>query len=90
LKDTSCDFNHFFYRLEIISIFILFSKDDYFNASEKLLSFDIEIVKQNSIDTLSTWIETKYRSRLELKDNRNDSDHQKRMRKVNHKFVLRQ
>ena len=89
LEDSSCDFNHFFYRLGHTPVF-LDSKDEYSRAAEHILPADTENVKENSIDTLATWLETKYRPRLEKEQSTDDKGRRERMNKVNPKFVLRQ
>jgi serine/tyrosine/threonine adenylyltransferase len=89
LEDTSCDFNHFFYRLGCTPVF-LDSKDEYSRAAEHILPVDTENVKENSIDALATWLETKYRPRLEKEQSTDDKERRERMNKVNPKFVLRQ
>ena len=89
LEDTSCDFNHFFYRLGRTPVF-LDSKDEYSRAAERILPGDTENVKRDSIDTLATWLEMKYRPRLEQEQSTDDQERRERMSKVNPKFVLRQ
>lgn len=90
LEDTSCDFNHFFYRLGSTPIFNFNSKEEYSKAAEQILPADTENVKKQSIDNLATWLETKYRPRLEKEESTNDHERRDRMNKVNPKFVLRQ
>jgi uncharacterized protein YdiU (UPF0061 family) len=90
LEDTSCDFNHFFYRLGFTPVFALNNKEEYSRAAEHILPADTENVKQESINSLATWLETIYRPRLEKEGSTNDYERQERMKKVNPKFVLRQ
>jgi serine/tyrosine/threonine adenylyltransferase len=90
LEDVSCDFNHFFYRLGNTPLFTFNSKDQYLTAAEKILPADPEIPKPESIKTLATWLEDKYRLRLEKDGITNDTERQQKMNSVNPKFVLRQ
>jgi serine/tyrosine/threonine adenylyltransferase len=90
LEDTSCDFNHFFYRLGNTAVFTLATSDEYARAAELILPSDPENVKHDSIRKLATWLETKYRPRLEKEGSTNDSERRDRMNAVNPKFLLRQ
>jgi serine/tyrosine/threonine adenylyltransferase len=90
LEDSACDFNHFFYRLGSTPMFTLNSKDDYSRAAELILPVEAENMKQESVEKLAEWLETKYRPRLEKEGNTNDRDRRERMNKVNPKFILRQ
>jgi serine/tyrosine/threonine adenylyltransferase len=87
LEDTSCDFNHFFYRLGNTPIYSLKSKDDYLHTASQILPHDTQTEK--ALDTLAEWMETKYKPRLD-KESSNDESRQKIMNQVNPKFVLRQ
>jgi len=89
LEDIYCDFNHFFYRLGNTPIFSLNSKEEYSRAAEHILPADTQN-KEEGIETLATWLETKYRHRLEEEGSTNDRDRRDRMSKVNPKFILRQ
>ena len=89
LEDIYCDFNHFFYRLGNTPIFSLNSKEEYSRAAEHILPADTQN-KEEGIETLATWLETKYRHRLEEEGSTNDQDRRDRMSKVNPKFILRQ
>jgi len=90
LEDVSCDFNHFFYRLGNTPIFTFITQDEYFKAAEKILPADPEIPQPESIKKLATWLEDKYRLRLEKDGVTNDTERQQKMNAVNPKFVLRQ
>ena len=87
LEDTSCDFNHFFYRLGIAPIYSLTSKGDYLNAAKQILPRETQ--REEAVETLATWIETQYKPRLE-KENATEVERQKVVSQVNPKFVLRQ
>ena len=90
LEETSCDFNHFFYRLSITPIFTLNTPLSFSTAAEHILPSDTEIIKQESISKLSIWLETKYKPRLQKEGSINDMERKDRMKGVNPKFVLRQ
>jgi uncharacterized protein YdiU (UPF0061 family) len=90
LEDTSCDFNHFFYRLANTPLFTLNLKDDYERAAEHILPSDTEKKKGDGIKTLATWLESTYRPRLEKEGTTNDRERSERMKRVNPRFVLRQ
>jgi uncharacterized protein YdiU (UPF0061 family) len=89
LEDTYCDFNHFFYRLGNTPIFSFNTKEEYSRAAEHILPADTQN-KNEGIETLATWLETKYYPRLEKEGNTNDQDRRERMAKANPKFILRQ
>jgi uncharacterized protein YdiU (UPF0061 family) len=89
LEDTYCDFSHFFYRLGNTPIFALNGKEEYSRAAEHILPADTQN-KKEGIDTMATWLESKYRPRLEKEGSKNDQERRERMAQVNPKFVLRQ
>ena len=89
LEDTYCDFSHFFYRLGNTPIFTLKDKDEYLRAAEHILPADTQN-KKEGVKTMATWLETKYRPRLEKEGSINDQERRVRMSQVNPKFVLRQ
>jgi len=89
LEDTYCDFSHFFYRLGNTPIFPLKDKDEYLRAAEHILPADTQNTKEG-VKTMATWLETKYRPRLEKEGSINDQERRVRMSQVNPKFVLRQ
>ena len=89
LEDTYCDFSHFFYRLGNTPIFALNSKEEYSRAAEHILPADTQN-KKEGIETMASWLETKYRPRLEKEGSTNDQERRERMAQVNPKFVLRQ
>jgi uncharacterized protein YdiU (UPF0061 family) len=90
LEKTSCDFNHFFYRLSNTPISTFTSKDDYTRAAEHILPVETEKTKTEAIESLAAWLETSYRVRLEKDSSIDDTERKERMRNVNPKFVLRQ
>jgi serine/tyrosine/threonine adenylyltransferase len=90
LADSSCDFNHFFYRLGVTPVFTLNSKDDYTRAAEHILPAETENIKRDCVNTLAIWLETKYRPRVEREQSTNDHERRDRMSSVNPKFILRQ
>lgn len=89
LESASCDFNHFFYRLGNTPLSFA-SKEDYIKAAGHILPADTENPRQECIETMANWMETKYRPRLEKERSTNDQDRRQRMNMVNPKFVLRQ
>ena len=89
LEYTYCDFNHFFYRLGNTPIFTFNDKEEYSRAAEHILPADTQN-KKEGIETMATWLEAKYRPRLEKEGSRKDQERRERMALVNPKFVLRQ
>ncbi len=90
LEDTSCDFNHFFYRLGKTPIFNFTSTADFETGAEHILPADTEITKRTSIEKLAHWLEKQYKPRLEKEGSTDDMERKERMGSVNPKFILKQ
>ena len=89
LEETSCDMNHFFYRLGHTPLFTYATKLDYAAAAEHILPAETETSKRSAIATLAAFLENRVRPRLEKEGSTNDAERAARSRKVNPKFVLR-
>jgi serine/tyrosine/threonine adenylyltransferase len=89
LEETSCDFNHFFYRLSNTPLFT-HSSTSFASQAEHILPSEPDLPKADSIPRLAQWLEQKYKPRLEKEASTDDMARQARMRSVNPKFVLRQ
>src|SRR5262245_24070962 len=90
LEETSCDFNHFFYRLGLVPVCTFKSREDYERAAEQILPVETDTSRSSGVEQLAKWLETKYRPRLENEKSTDDQQRRDRMQAVNPKFVLRQ
>ena len=90
LEETSCDMNHFFYRLGRTPLFTYTTKPEYAAAAEHILPTETETSKRSAISILATFLETRLRPRLEQEGSTNDTERAARSGKWNPKFVLRQ
>jgi serine/tyrosine/threonine adenylyltransferase len=90
MEQSSCDFNHFFYRLGKTPLFTLKTEAEFRTTAEHILPTDSETPKADAIQTLAQFLQTRYVPRLQREGSTNDRERAERSCRVNPKFVLRQ
>lgn len=72
-------------------MFTFNSQDDYTNAAARILPADPDNCERTDpTRIMATWLETRYRTRLDRENSTDDDARRERMKVVNPRFLLRQ